>query len=84
MSGHVQTSDESLHHFEVLSLAEIMCSLLLPSLSHAAYIVDVTNDGSIFSENRIPYVIYDSTCMNCSSNSIFSTAVCIIKVSYTL
>ena len=79
----MQIPDQSLHRFELLSLAEIVCNFSHPSSSHAAYLIDVTNDGFIFSENRIPYVIYDSICMNCSSSSLISPPVCTIKVSYT-
>ena len=78
-SGHTLTSEKVLHQFQILSFAEVMCTFSFPSSSYAAYVIDLTNDGSIFSANRIPYVIYDSKCLNCSS-SLSTPPVCSIQV----
>ena len=78
-SGHSPTSEQNLHRVNLISFSEVLCTTSSLSSSHAAYSIDVTNDGSIFSSTGLPYVIYDSKCMNCSHGSS-SPTVCSIKV----
>ncbi len=73
----------------LLSFAEIMCEFdRIPleingfltgrrGIAAGGYLIDVSNDAAKFSENKATFLVYDSTCMNCSNSG-----VCIQKVSF--
>ena len=46
------------------------------SRPHDGYLIEVSNDGKIYSKEKMSYVIYDSKCMECNGSS----AICSLKV----
>ena len=70
------THDRRLHKASLLSFKEVFCNigghvngLNQPSYKDStnAYIVEVTNDGKLFSSALTSYIIYDSKCMECNT-----------------
>ena len=83
---HQPTPEQDLHKTELLSFMEVRCTLkghqeLTPNkvFKQGAYHLDVTNDGTIYSDRPVQYTIFDSTCMDCSHNSQLPM-ICKIKV----
>ena len=73
------THDRRLHKASLLSFKEIFCNigshvqgLNQPSYKDSTngYTIQVTNDGTIFSKAIIPYIIYDSKCMECNVTTL--------------
>ncbi len=75
----------------VLSFAQTLCQLKInpvkitgdPKKSrntpYAGYLLDVSNDGKTFSTKSPMYLVYDSKCIDCTSNG-----TCTSKVKKTL
>ena len=72
------TNDKRKHKANLLSLKEIVCDIgshtvgaNQPSGRHPndGYMIQVTNDGSIFSKAQATYIIYDSKCMQCNGKT---------------
>ena len=70
----ILTDDKRKYKAELLSFKEILCDIgshavgtnqLSDRYPNDGYVIEVTNDGGIFSKADASYIIYDSKCMKC-------------------
>ena len=81
-AGGNQSTDEKTGRSYLLSFQEVLCDLGQHSVSsvgdpysnrsftHAIYELQISNDQRTFSKKKVPYIIYDSKCMECNINSL--------------
>ena len=88
-SGYTITHQKSISKASLISFGEVICQLRNASMKIDgdarvssgvpidAYVIDVSNDGFVYSRTRLPYLIYDSKCIECNG----TTASCRTRVS---
>ena len=72
------TNERRKYKATLVSFKEILCNIGSHAAGtnhhsdrypHDGYIIEVTNDGGIFSKAHATYLIYDSKCMECDGKN---------------